>query len=62
MGESVKQKTNEVLYHAFERFAARRPKAMKKPLSPVIASAAHVLPATSKAWWSAAWGKQSPGR
>jgi hypothetical protein len=36
----------EVLYHSFRKFAASRPKAMKKPLSPVIASVA----------------KQSPGR
>jgi hypothetical protein len=35
-----------ILYHSFRKFAASRPKAMKKPLSPVIASAA----------------KQSPGR
>ena len=36
-----------VLYHAFKKFAARRPKAMKKPLFPVIASVAHV---PSAAW------------
>jgi hypothetical protein len=46
----------------FRKFAASRPKAMKNPLFPVIASVAHVPPATSKAWWSVAWGKQSPGR
>jgi hypothetical protein len=52
-------KARPILYHSFRKFAASRPKAMKNPPSPVIASAAHVPPATSKAWWSVAWGKQS---
>jgi hypothetical protein len=36
------------------------PQAMKNPLFPAIASAAHVPPATGGAWWNEAWGKQSP--
>jgi hypothetical protein len=36
---------DRILYHAFKKFAASRPKAMKKPLSPVIASAAKQSPA-----------------
>jgi len=38
--------TLSILYHSFRKFAASRPKAMKNPLFPVIASEA----------------KQSPGR
>jgi len=33
-----------ILYHSFRKFAASRPKAMKKPLSPVIASEAKQSP------------------
>jgi hypothetical protein len=52
----------EVLYHSFKKFAASRPKAMKKPLSPVIASAAKQSPGRYGDCFAACGGSQCNGR
>jgi hypothetical protein len=51
-----------ILYHSFKKFAASRPKAMKKPLSPVIASAAKQSPGRYGDCFAACGGSQCNGR
>jgi len=52
----------KVLYHSFRKFAASRPKAMKKPMSPVIASAAKQSPGRYGDCFAACGGSQCNGR
>gem|GEM_PF-3758179 len=60
--EPTFMRRDRILYHAFRKFAASRPKAMKKPLSPVIASVAKQSPGRYGDCFAACGGSQCNGR
>jgi hypothetical protein len=60
--EPTFMRRDRILYHAFKKFAASRPKAMKNPPPPVIASEAKQSPGRYGDCFAACGGSQCNGR